>query len=129
VCQDKEVALREFRTFSEVLLRLTRDQTREGADAKYQIGVKALDKGWGAREEQAFIGKFLSSPEYLDLQREREPHRAAMAQVQALWRNSTSSVSAQELCESVRRAQDAVAMSYKLNKREQEVLAKMLDTE
>lgn len=128
-CQNREVAQREFKIFGELLLRLTRDQTREAADATYRIGLKALNRGWSSGEEQAFIDRFLSSKEYLDLQREREPHRATITEVQTFLRTSTRSTSAQSLCKAARRAQLAVELSYKINTREQEVLTSMLDAQ
>lgn len=129
VCETGEAALKELRTFGELILRLTRDQTKEAAEAKYQIGVKGLAKGWTSEGERNFIEKFLSSEQYLNLQREREPHRAAMVRAQALWRGGIASTPPQEVCESTRSARRAVEASYEISQREQELLARMLGSE
>jgi hypothetical protein len=101
----------------------------QAADAKYLIGLKALDRGWSSADEQAFIAKFLASPQYLELQQEREPYRAAIASVQANWRKTDDSKTARDLCESTQVALGAIKSSYEINQREQAVLKRMLEVE
>ncbi len=129
VCETGEAALRELRTFGELILRLTRDQTKDAAEARYQIAIKGLAKGWSSEAEKHFIERFLSSEQYLSLQREREPHRVAIVRAQALWRGGIDSTAPQKVCESTRNARRAVEASYEINQREQELLARMLGSE
>jgi len=128
-CDSSTKAIAGFKVFGELLLRLTRDQMHQAADAKYSIGLKALDRGWSTADEQAFIGKFLASPQYLELQREREPYRTAIASVQANWRKTDDSRTAKDMCESTQVALRAIKNSYEINQKEQAVLKRMLEAE
>jgi hypothetical protein len=128
-CGDTVTALKEYRTFGELLLRLTRDQIQQAAEAKYQIGLKALEKGWSTGEEQAFISRFLTLPQYFELQQEREPHQATLAAAQSRWRRTNDPAAHRELCESFRTATLALKSFYDIGQKEQAALRHMLASE
>jgi hypothetical protein len=128
-CPDLATAEREMKNLGELLIRLTRDQTQEAADAKYRIGLKSIERGWTTKREQEFIAKYLSSPWYVELQRQREPHRAAIAEVQSLWRQVNIRNKLANLCVVTRSATEAVTQMYQLNRREVALLDEMLERE
>ena len=115
------------------LQSLVNAQEEQGERLKSIAMEKARENNWDAAKIREEVQRYLSSPEYLAMEKERVPHLQQIGEIKALLRTGLQpgkrSQVEQQFCMNRERLMEAIEASFAINTREVALGAKFFSVE